>query len=597
MNWYKISKLIIAQRQQLMFYPWQKYDPETGQTIPYHSQEVLQRLQPLYSNPLTGENFYRCAICGQNISESDIAVDEETGEQIWVINPNQKLWLQYEYPETINQEKLLKEIENIYRLLYEAYEDFTTNRKPEEPLYRYGYEDVPIPNVKAAFYSSEEIQKYCLMKSSIGPRNYYWERTNICGLGQDDISSRMLIEMISDPSNIENNISKILEKILENIPKKEFSVPVKYPICNKCYDKAESCEYCNKKLFNWKGSDKEHILNPEHNPDAYPVVYDYHNYVCRNCVEDGYMHICEECGYADVPEDMYATEEGMVCQDCFKNYNAIEHWMEQIDEAADNCPYPFKSWFPEGENRIYFSFVPDENVTRADAEVISFLRNRGCKLNNLDYQEGYCFYGDRKFKIGKILRRFRDEDKAKGPHMNWSYEDLLNSFMTSSYRKLKNTSNLMVAISQDPNDIAAMSTGRKWISCMHLGRTHGHDVFDIIKAGSLIAYLIRKDDKDIENPLARITIRRFENEQKNSLAVPEEHPYGTAPSGFYKAVRDWLQTKQRNLPIGEYKRVENAYSDTLGLYHEKSAQAFNKLVKLGSFWYSSLKFAKKYELV
>lgn len=607
MNWYKVSKLTTAQRQQLMFYPWQKYDQETGQTVPYNVHNVPQRLQPMYSNPMTGENFYRCVVCNEDIPESDIAIDEDTDEQIWFRHPNQETWLPYEYPETINQEQLLKEVENIYNSLYKTYENFLAGKEPKEKSYRFDYEEVPIPDVKSAFYASEEVQKYCSMKSSIGKQEYlHWRRDNICDFGQHDhsiISLDELRRLVANPQSIEANI----QKTLNNIPKQQFSVPMEYPICEDCYEEAERCEHCGKKMFDWEGVDKEHILDPKHNPYAYPTVGNHNEYVCGECIDSGYADICKECGYVDSTEEMYSMQDGMMCKDCLENYSDVENWRDQIDEAASYCEFPFQHWFPEDENRIYFPFVSDNKISSEDGKVISFLRSRGCELNDLDYQYGQCFYKGRSVprKIGKLLKStFSMEDRQQGvstPEKEQGYDDLLRIFETSKYRKLKDSSDLMVVISQDPDDIAGMSTGRNWISCMHLGRERGYDVFNIIEAGSLIAYLIRKNDKEVEEPLARITIRRYENEQENSLAVPEEGHYGTAPSGFYEAVKNWLQSKQRDLPPGEYKRVENAHSDTLGLYHEKVAKLIAKLRKSGMPWYKVLKIAEKklytYELV
>ena len=87
-------------------------------------------------------------------------------------------------------------------------------------------------------------------------------------------------------------------------------------------------------------------------------------------------------------------------------------------------------------------------------------------------------------------------------------------------------------------------------------------------------------------------IRRFVNKDGVSIAVPEESYYGNAPQGFYEFVRDWLETKQRDLPHGIYERAEHAYSETLNNWHEKKAKLLAKLMKSGINWYKALKIAE-----
>lgn len=85
-----------------------------------------------------------------------------------------------------------------------------------------------------------------------------------------------------------------------------------------------------------------------------------------------------------------------------------------------------------------------------------------------------------------------------------------------SLKSLQNDRNLMIVVSRKAEDIAGMSTDRRWKSCMELpgydknkmfgGSFHSRLFYDI-KLGTLVAYLIRKDDKEIEDPLARIAIK------------------------------------------------------------------------------------------
>jgi hypothetical protein len=88
------------------------------------------------------------------------------------------------------------------------------------------------------------------------------------------------------------------------------------------------------------------------------------------------------------------------------------------------------------------------------------------------------------------------------------------------------------------------------------------DVFCEVEGGGLVAYLIRSDDLEIRNPLARIHIRRFDNRKGESVALPEESVYGNEVEGFYDAVASWLDKMQPNINPGRYDLKGGSYSDS-----------------------------------
>jgi hypothetical protein len=83
-----------------------------------------------------------------------------------------------------------------------------------------------------------------------------------------------------------------------------------------------------------------------------------------------------------------------------------------------------------------------------------------------------------------------------------------------------NVNDLRVVISRDALDIARMSTGRRWTSCMTKGDVNYHYVPHEIEAGTLVAYLVHKDDKQIEYPLMRVLLKPFRNKQGETILVP-----------------------------------------------------------------------------
>ena len=127
-----------------------------------------------------------------------------------------------------------------------------------------------------------------------------------------------------------------------------------------------------------------------------------------------------------------------------------------------------------------------------------------------------------------------------------------------------------IVITKEPTDVAAMSTGRRWTSCVNLdGGQYSSDVFCEIKAGSFVAYLIESDDINIERPFARARARRFDGQNGESVAILEDEVYsdGTEYPGFLEAVQAWINSHQGVLEYGAYHRRGGKWSDTFEKVH------------------------------
>lgn len=182
-------------------------------------------------------------------------------------------------------------------------------------------------------------------------------------------------------------------------------------------------------------------------------------------------------------------------------------------------------------NRIYLSetIVPDYITP---VEITSFLEGKGYKI--ISHLKGTCLpptgLDPRKkkqpIKIGKALTKLGREDLVKVYSANKSLYSL--------------DDNLMVVISRHPYDLVGMSTRRRWTSC--------HDLYDkkysggylyqlqkySLEPGGIIAYLIRKDDKNINDPISRIFV---------SLSGPYANinsMYGITSIPFQTIVRNWV---------------------------------------------------------
>jgi hypothetical protein len=295
-----------------------------------------------------------------------------------------------------------------------------------------------------------------------------------------------------------------------------------------------------------------------------------------------------------------------------------------VEEAAESNPYPFKKWFDQS-GRIYIPLESGDKTvfspSREDKRVIGTLEDLGYKVSPEDYIAGLAEKNGRKTRIGKILRRYVEQEnelidrkikelspsgkntgdpdidiqlidlKSTVPFVNGLEADYANSHARAG----KNIDNkLLVVISQLPHDIGSMSTNRGWTSCMNLDDGHHkEDIYCEVAVGSLVAYLIREEDKQIAHPIGRIHIKRLVGEQGDSLAIPETTVYGVNNSSlsdlFLKTVKNWIGSKQKEENLsGRYNRVGGKWSDSVPdkIYYFKSIEeAMDAALNLAYEWY------------
>jgi len=256
-------------------------------------------------------------------------------------------------------------------------------------------------------------------------------------------------------------------------------------------------------------------------------------------------------------------------------------YYDQIEYSSHANPKSFNSWFPGGQDRIYLDFSVDvvdggdSLMTPDDHYVVNFLQENGYPVK--DYRGGYLETGARINKaINSILKRQSDEllqRQTNGEEFDYQaeYNSIQNdinhvrsSFTNSQYRSNKATDDFYVVVSQNPHDIGSMSTDKSWESCMTLdGGSNRKHVYKEVASGGLISYLVKKDDKEIENPVARILIKRFEDNQGGSIALPENSVYpDDAPPGYYRFLSNWLTNQQPEMKEGVYRMQGGGYSDT-----------------------------------
>jgi hypothetical protein len=225
-----------------------------------------------------------------------------------------------------------------------------------------------------------------------------------------------------------------------------------------------------------------------------------------------------------------------------------------------------------GEQRLYLS-LPEDFVSAEQAAIAAYLQARGLALK--DYAGGYAHDPARRqdLRIGKLLHQ--DPALADGTR-----RELLRLFENDPTRSKK----LMVVITRDPTDLARVSTGRGWWSCLAADGSHWNYILRDIRRGSLAAYLVRDHDIDISDPLARLLIRPYAYAPGtwaalgqhlsglfNRHAPREDAPrsfacgqaYGLSHPVFEKAADDFCAAHLNAGPDGTYLMEPGLANDTM----------------------------------
>jgi hypothetical protein len=126
---------------------------------------------------------------------------------------------------------------------------------------------------------------------------------------------------------------------------------------------------------------------------------------------------------------------------------------------------------------------------------------------------------------------------------------------------------LVIIFSSAKYDIAGMSTGRlpTWSSCMNLIMGgNQHYVERDMKEGTIICYLTKVNDTNIENPLGRVLIKPFLNveNEKDVILYPDQKTYGNIPDSekFTDTIDDYMEKTQKL--SGTYRRLGCLYDDS-----------------------------------
>jgi len=223
----------------------------------------------------------------------------------------------------------------------------------------------------------------------------------------------------------------------------------------------------------------------------------------------------------------------------------------------------FQSFDDHDKNyhRIYFPLQDINNDNweiQVPTELSDYLGWNGYGI--IDYIKGLVRDKDgRPIKIGKLLNRENELN-------------LLKIYQQSKDNILKNVKDLYVVISRHPYDIVGISTNRNWTTCLDLddkryNKDHIHHLIDNLKDGYLVAYLIRKDDRNINNPISRVLIAPRHNQTFYPLI---RQVYGIKLKEFENLVIKWTSMINDKMSVDKWNNhmtgiiVENNEIDPFG---------------------------------
>ena len=246
--------------------------------------------------------------------------------------------------------------------------------------------------------------------------------------------------------------------------------------------------------------------------------------------------------------------------------------MERINQIWPRLEAQADSKNRSGD-RLYFNLEKSEEEeikTPSKDGIISYLNQASYEV--VDFKEGLVRKkGDKNIvRLGKVLTMLSKIDpKAK------YFLNVYNN--EKSVLALDTPDDYVMVISRHPYDIGGISTDRVWKSCVNLRGTHENKEYipiDIEK-GTIVSYLLNKNDLNIKNPVARISIKPFINisDEKDVLYGIEQDSvkYGRQHEGYVKKLINVLDIAQKE-KTGVFKKDENLHSDSERKFINKATE-------------------------
>ena len=201
-----------------------------------------------------------------------------------------------------------------------------------------------------------------------------------------------------------------------------------------------------------------------------------------------------------------------------------------------------------GQHRIYIPLelrTDELEVSPLMTKIADHIKEKGVQIDQFDYLNGKILSNKNIMNIGRLL----NDDK-----------NLQTQFMNDPMRIKDGTCEIV--ISRHPYDVAGMTTDRGWPSCMDIktGKERSF-VKEDIKYGTLVAYLISKNDKNINRPLSRILIKPYIKNSLDNVAYGTDIMYGIEVPFFYNTVDRWVNNNLNVDKNGIYSAHPELYKN------------------------------------
>jgi hypothetical protein len=177
--------------------------------------------------------------------------------------------------------------------------------------------------------------------------------------------------------------------------------------------------------------------------------------------------------------------------------------------------------------------------------------------------------------IGKVLHKTGAPDSVK------------NAFANDPARTASKSHGLKILISNHPYATVGKTSGTKWSgeSCMN-AESGGHRAK--LKAdnahGTHEAFLVHPDDDCVtkgdawpSNPIARVSLKRFDNKTGDTIFRAETRGYGADGSDFHNAVNDWANRAYPAQKGERYTKHHELYNDSDSAHEEPSIDTLKNL--------------------
>lgn len=239
-----------------------------------------------------------------------------------------------------------------------------------------------------------------------------------------------------------------------------------------------------------------------------------------------------------------------------KDEEIVMNFIRDYKEAYKNNITPYLASFKEFETEhLKKGYLI--NKKKQNVKIISFIEKLKYFISKIDTDND----------IKKILTDCLD----KGI-------EIYNKF-SDQYRMMQKEQTYELVISRHPYDVAGMSTDRGWKSCMELpnesnksGGCYFSFVRKDVEKGTLVCYLIKSTDKNIEHPIGRINIKPYARYRDESV-LSEYFFYNNYP---LKKEAESLGKQLESILFAFY----NLINTTIYKYDEEAAEVLKDMFSI-----------------